>query len=194
MNMFNHFDILAPVYEWVISPPDPTRLKTLLRLPTDGWLLDAGGGTGRVAATLRPFVGGLVVGDQSLRMLRRAYEKRTLHPVRAQVQRLPFVDGFFSRILVVDALHHFSDQSAAVRELARVLAPGGRLVIEEPDIHRPAVKLVALAERMALMGSTFLAPEVVRDMLAAQGLRACIVERDRFSAWIVADKPSGGSQ
>lgn len=192
--MLDHFDILAPVYERVIGPPDPTRLKDLLRLPTDGWLLDAGGGTGRVAATLRPFVGGLVVGDQSLHMLRRAREKQTLHPVRAQVQRLPFADGFFSRILVVDALHHFFDQPAAARELARVLAPGGRLVIEEPDIHRPAVKLVALAERMALMGSTFLAPEVVRDMLAAQGLRAHIAERDRFSAWIVADKPSGEDQ
>ena len=76
-------------------------------------------------------------------------------------------------------------------ELARVLAPGGRLVIEEPDIHRPAVKLVALAERMALMGSTFLAPEIVRDLLAAQELHAQVAERDRFSAWIVADKPSG---
>lgn len=192
--MLDHFDILAPVYERVIGPPDPARLKMLLRLPTDGWLLDAGGGTGRVAATLRPFVGGLIVGDQSRQMLQRAREKQTLHPVQVQVQRLPFADGFFSRILVVDALHHFFDQPAAARELARVLAPGGRLVIEEPDIHRPAVKLVALAERMALMGSTFLAPDVVRDMLAAHGLRAHVAERDRFSAWIVADKPSGGDQ
>lgn len=190
--MLDHFDILAPIYERVIGPPDPLRLKALLHLPTDGWLLDAGGGTGRVAATLRPFVGGLVVGDQSLQMLRRARDKQTLHPVQMQVQHVPFPDGFFSRILVVDALHHFFDQPAAMRELKRVLAPGGRLVIEEPDIHRHAVKLVALAERMALMGSTFLAPEVVRDMLAAQGLQASIAERDRFQAWIVAEKPSGG--
>jgi SAM-dependent methyltransferase len=192
--MLDHFDILAPVYDRLIGPPDPARLTALLRLPTDGWLLDAGGGTGRVAAGLRPFVGGLIISDQSRQMLRRAREKPTLHPVQAQVQRLPFPDGFFDRILVVDALHHFFDQQAAVRELARVLAPGGRLVIEEPDIHRPAVKLVALAERMALMGSTFLAPEIVRDLLAAQGLHAQVAERDRFSAWIVADKPSGGTR
>ncbi len=191
--MFDHFDILAPVYERVIGPPDPARLKRLLRLPTDGWLLDAGGGTGRVAATLRPFVGGLIVGDQSLGMLQRAREKQTVHPVRIQVQQLPFADDSFSRILVVDALHHFFDQFAAARELARVLAPGGRLVIEEPDIRRLTVKLVALAERMALMGSTFLAPEVVCTMLAAHGLQASVAERDRFSAWIVAEKPSGGT-
>jgi len=189
--MLDHFDILAPVYDRLIGPPDPARLTALLRLPTDGWLLDAGGGTGRVAAGLRPFVGGLIISDQSRQMLRRAREKSTLLPVQAQVQRLPFPDGFFERILVVDALHHFFDQKAAMCELARVLAPGGRLVIEEPDIHRPAVKLVALAERMALMGSTFLAPEIVRDLLAAQELHAQVAERDRFSAWIVADKPSG---
>lgn len=190
--MLDHFDILAPVYDRLIGPPDPARLMALLRLPTDGWLLDAGGGTGRVAAGLRPFVRGLIVSDQSRQMLRRAREKM-LHPVQAQVQQLPFPDGFFDRILVVDALHHFFDQQAALHELARVLAPGGRLVIEEPDIHRPAVKLVALAERMALMGSTFLAPETVRDLLAAQELHAQVVDRDRFSAWIVADKPSGGT-
>lgn len=190
--MLDHFDILAPVYDRVIGPPDPSRLRALLRLPADGWLLDAGGGTGRVAAGLRPYVGGLVISDQSRSMLRRARDKQALQPVQAQVQRLPFPDGFFGRILVVDALHHFMDQPAAARELARVLAPGGRLVVEEPDIARPAVKLVALAERMALMGSTFLAPDVVRDLLAAQGLVAHVAERDRFSAWIVADKPDEG--
>jgi len=60
--MLDHFDILAPVYDRLIGPPDPARLTALLRLPTDGWLLDAGGGTGRVAAGLRPFVGGLIIG------------------------------------------------------------------------------------------------------------------------------------
>ncbi|MGQ9549664.1 MAG: class I SAM-dependent methyltransferase [Roseiflexus sp.] len=191
--MLDHFDILAPVYDRLIGPPDPARLQRLLRLPTNGWLLDAGGGTGRVAAGLRPFVGGLVISDRSHQMLRRAREKEMLLPVQAQVQHIPFPDGFFDRVLVVDALHHFSDQQAAVRELARVLAPGGRLVIEEPDIHRPAVKLVALAERMALMGSTFLEPEVVCNMLAAQELNAQVAEHDRFSVWIVADKPHGES-
>lgn len=186
--MLDHFDILAPIYERVIGPPDPSRLRELLRLPHAGWLLDAGGGTGRVAAGLRPHVGGLVVSDQSRHMLRRANGKQALQPVQAQVQRLPFPDGFFSRILVVDALHHFFDQPAAARELARVLAPGGRLVVEEPDIARPAVKLVALAERLALMGSVFLAPEVIVDLLARQGLTATVAERDRFSAWIIADK------
>ncbi|NWG18795.1 MAG: methyltransferase domain-containing protein [Chloroflexi bacterium] len=190
--MPDHFDILAPVYDRLIGPPDPARLRALLRLPVSGWLLDAGGGTGRVAAALRPYVGGLVISDQSRPMLRRARDKQALHPVQAQVHRLPFPAGFFGRILVVDALHHFLDQPAAARELARVLAPGGRLVVEEPDIARPAVKLVALAERMALMGSTFLAPDVVRDLLATQGLVAHVAERDRFSAWIIADKPDEG--
>jgi len=35
----------------------------------------------------------------------------------------------------------------------RVLAPGGRLVIEEPDVERTPVRLIALAEKLALMRS-----------------------------------------
>ncbi|OQY37129.1 MAG: hypothetical protein B6243_01300, partial [Anaerolineaceae bacterium 4572_5.2] len=68
------------------------------------------------------------------------------------VERFPFPDNSFDRALVVDALHHFHNQEQAIAELVRVLKKGGRLVIEEPDIHRFAIKLVALAEKAALMG------------------------------------------
>ena len=61
--MFDHFGLLAPFYERVIPPPDLRRWQELLRLPVAGNLLDAGGGTGRVSAQLRPFVNHLVIGQ-----------------------------------------------------------------------------------------------------------------------------------
>lgn len=186
--MFDHFDFLAPFYDRLIGPPDPARLRELLRLPTPGWLLDAGGGTGRVSSQLRPFVGRLVVSDFSGPMLRQARQKGPLWPTQVRVERLPFPDGSFDRILVVDALHHFHHQPAAIGELVRVLKPGGRLVIEEPDIHRFAVKLVALAEKLLLMGSRFHSPGEIRAMVAAHGLPARIETNGTFAAWVVADK------
>jgi demethylmenaquinone methyltransferase/2-methoxy-6-polyprenyl-1,4-benzoquinol methylase len=186
--MPDHFDFLASIYDRVIPPPDPAQLQSLLRLPADGWLLDAGGGTGRVSATVTSLVDGVVISDLSLRMLRQAQAKRGLVPVRAHAERLPFPDACFQRVLVVDALHHFCDQREAVADLVRVLAPGGRLVIEEPDATRFAVKLVALAEKLALMRSRFHTPEAIRDMVGELGCAAAVERDGGFAAWVVVDK------
>jgi demethylmenaquinone methyltransferase/2-methoxy-6-polyprenyl-1,4-benzoquinol methylase len=184
-----HFDFLAPVYDRAIGPPDPDQLSRLLRLPTDGRLLEAGGGTGRVAAQLRPLVGQLVLSDLSRPMLKQAQIKgECCAPLLGLTEKLPFPDESFERVLVVDALHHFAHQAGAISELLRVLKPGGRLVIEEPDINRFAVKLVALAEKLALMGSHFYTPQEIRAMVAAHGVMAHVETDGNFAAWIVADK------
>lgn len=184
-----HFDLLAPFYDRAIPPPEADRLRAALRLPTAGWLLDAGGGTGRVSSSLRPLVGRLVISDLSAPMLGQAMVKGVACPVQAHVERLPFPDGHFDRVLVVDAMHHFADQRQAVGELLRVLKPGGRLVIEEPDIALLRVKLIAWAEKLALMGSRFYAPDEIAAMVSARGLSAVVQRSDQFSAWVIVDKP-----
>jgi demethylmenaquinone methyltransferase/2-methoxy-6-polyprenyl-1,4-benzoquinol methylase len=184
-----HFDLLAGVYDRVIPPPDPARLAELLRLPMDGWLLDAGGGTGRVASIVRPLVGRLVISDLSVPMLGQAQAKGLACPVQAAVEQLPFADGRFDRILVVDALHHFADARLAVAELIRLLKPGGRLLIEEPDIRTFPVKLMALAEKAALMQSHFYSPQRISYFVAASGLEATVVHDGATTAWVIVDKP-----
>jgi demethylmenaquinone methyltransferase/2-methoxy-6-polyprenyl-1,4-benzoquinol methylase len=91
---------------------------------------------------------------------------------------------------MVDAFHHVGDQRQTVRELARVLAPGGRLVIQEPDIHHWAIKLVALGEKLLLMRSRFYSGEAIQAMFAAADAGACSVqvERQDHTAWVIVDK------
>lgn len=188
--MFDHFGFLAPYYDRVIGPPDVTRWMELLQLPLAGRLLDAGGGTGRVSAQLRPYVDNLIISDLSSKMLDQSRAKGMCCPVAAHVEKLPFTSGSFERVMVVDALHHFCDQREAIADLARVVKPGGRIVIEEPDLKYLGVKFVAVAEKVALMQSHFLYPAEIRDLLAAQGLQTRIEGDGRFTAWVIGDKPA----
>ncbi len=186
--MIDHFGLLAPLYDRVIPPTDPERLRERLRLPAAGRLLDAGGGTGRASAALAPFIDHIVVSDFSFQMLQQARAKRHAAPMQARVQHLPFADAIFDRILVVDALHHFGDQRAAIGDLLRVLKPGGRLVIEEPDIHRPLVKLVALFETLALMHSHFHTAAEIGALISGFGATARIEHDRQFTTWLMVDK------
>ncbi len=52
--------------------------------------------------------------------------------VTARGQSLPFVDGTFEGVLCMNALHHLPSYAAALREIHRVLKPGGRAVFSEP--------------------------------------------------------------
>ena len=186
--MFDHFGQLAPFYERVIPAPDVSRLSELLNLPAAGRLLDAGGGTGRVSDQLRPLVDDLVVTDVSAGMLAQARGKRDLDLSLAHAETLPFADGAFDRVVVVDALHHFRDQSRAIVELLRVLKEDGTLVIEEPDLNRFKVKIIALVEKIALMGSHFYYPAEIKAMIEARGASARIETDDIITAWVVATK------
>lgn len=151
-------------------------------------MLDGGGGTGRVSSQFSEWIDGLVICDLSFPMLKVAQQKGNLYPIQSHIERLPFHDESFDRILIVDAMHHFSNQQQAIGDLLRVLKPGGRLVIEEPDINRFVVKLIALAEKIAFMRSKFYTPTEIRDMTISKGVSARI-EYDRgFSAWIIVDR------
>lgn len=185
--MFNHFRLLAPLYDRFIGPPDPSQLLDVLALPTAGTLLDVGGGTGRVTQLLAPYVQQVVIADETPAMLRETQDKGLCCPVVSHAERLPFAAGSFERVLVVDALHHFTHQREALEELARVLRSGGRLVVEEPDLNRLSVKAVAVAEKLALMRSHFLYPHEIGRELAALGLRTEI-KTEGHTAWVIAEK------
>jgi SAM-dependent methyltransferase len=92
-------------------------------------VLDVGCGTGDIAARLREELPEIevVAVDLSPRMVQIARE-RGLTATVADVQQLPFADGEFDCVLAAWLIYHVPDRARAIAELARVLAPGGRLV------------------------------------------------------------------
>lgn len=191
MRFRDHFDFIAPYYDHFIRPGNYDILAAMLSLPAQGLLLDVGGGTGRVAAALRAQAPRLVVADVSPHMLRQARAKDGLVTLCAQSESIPLPSNTCERIIMVDALHHVYDQAKTAGELWRVLMPGGRLVILEPDIHFLGVKLVALAEKLLRMRSYFLAPEAISRLFTNHTARVHI-ERESYNAYVIVEKLSPG--
>jgi demethylmenaquinone methyltransferase/2-methoxy-6-polyprenyl-1,4-benzoquinol methylase len=187
MPSLDHFGFLAPFYDRVIRLQTAEKMIEMANLPARGVILDAGGGTGRVAAALTDLASAVVVADLSFEMLKQAQNKGDLQTVCSYSEKLPFADDAFERVIMVDALHHVHDQRLTASELWRVVKVGGRIVVEEPDIGRFSVKLVALAEKAALMRSHFISPPAIERLFSFSNAKVT-THYEGFNAWVVIDK------
>src|SRR5689334_11082550 len=100
------------------------------RLPCEAFL-DAGCGDGRHLAALDAELPARIAGvDISERILETARARVPRADLRqANLESLPFDDGAFDLVLSSQVIEHVLDAPAAMRELARVLRPGGTLII-----------------------------------------------------------------
>jgi ubiquinone/menaquinone biosynthesis C-methylase UbiE/DNA-binding transcriptional ArsR family regulator len=128
-------------------------LLALVPAEPAGRLLDIGTGTGRVLELLAPRVQQALGVDASKQMLALA-RARLAGPglghcaVRlADMYRLPLPDAAFDTVVLQMVLHHAEDPTGVVTEAARVLAPGGRLLLIDLAAHRRTDLTGKLAHR-----------------------------------------------
>ena len=187
MPIIDHFGIIAPFYDHAIQLKKLDQFIKAMDLPVSGVLLDVGGGTGRVATALQQYVTHAMVVDESMSMLEQARSKNGLCLTCSRSEYLPYPVDSFERVIMVDALHHVSNQEGSVRELWRVVKPDGLVVILEPDIRKMSVKVVAILEKVLLMRSHFLSPMRIADLFRFPNAEKQIIE-DGFNTWICVRK------
>jgi ubiquinone/menaquinone biosynthesis C-methylase UbiE len=148
---------------WVEAPhPGITRARLIEILdPRPGEkVLEVGPGTGYYSLDVASRLDGgrLVLLDVQQEMLdhvmRRARERElgNLEPTTGDARSLPFDDASFDAAFLVTVLGEIPDQQAALRELARTLRPGGRLVVGELFGDPHMVTFGKLRERAGAQG------------------------------------------
>jgi demethylmenaquinone methyltransferase/2-methoxy-6-polyprenyl-1,4-benzoquinol methylase len=128
------YDVTNTVLSFGLDRRWRRRTRQCLELASGDRVLDLAAGTG--VSTAEFGRGGVraVACDFSLGMLRtgRAAKRRRALPVVAgDATRLPFADASFDALVISFGLRNVSDVPKALREMARVVRPGGRLVVCE---------------------------------------------------------------
>jgi demethylmenaquinone methyltransferase/2-methoxy-6-polyprenyl-1,4-benzoquinol methylase len=185
------FDRIAPVYDvmnraMTMGLDRRWRRLTATAVVAEGdRVLDACCGTGDLAVAAAR-AGGVVTGaDFSEQMLARARRKAPqLDWVQADATGLPFEDGRFDVVTVGFGLRNLADLEEGLEELARVLAPGGRLgcleITRPRGVLRPFFRLwfdglVPLAGRVLPGGAAYsYLPASVRRFPGPEDLAAAM--------------------
>jgi len=191
----DRYDLITVVLSYGLDRRWKDRLIALADLRAEDRVLDLACGTGdilfRAARRARTAVGL----DLTLRMLQLAARKAgraqaTL--VAGDMLALPFPAAHFTVVTIGYGLRNVPDLTLAIDEIARVLAPGGRLV--SLDFNRPAQPLLrgAYLTYLTIVGSALglilhrdpdtyrYIPESIRNYPGAEGV-AQLLERQGFT-------------
>ena len=119
---------------------DRFHLAALAAFAEDAWTIgDLGCGTGRASEAIAPFVAQVIAVDASAAMLQAA--KKRLQPFdnvdlrRGDLEDLPIDDALLDAATMMLVLHHVTEPARALAEVARVLKPGGRLILVDMLPH-----------------------------------------------------------
>lgn len=119
------------------------KMLSSVSYPPHPRVLDLGAGTGDLSREVRRLSpeASITAADFTLGMLFAGKEWRAIHPCNADAMCLPFGDNMFDVVISGFLVRNVEDVDACLAEMARVLKPGGQVLIL--DMTRPRSKMLA---------------------------------------------------
>jgi demethylmenaquinone methyltransferase/2-methoxy-6-polyprenyl-1,4-benzoquinol methylase len=157
------------------------RIEAALGEP-GGRVLDVGGNTAGEATILQQHGYRMVVGDineAALDISRERVGKFGLKQpefVAFDAHHLPFRDGTFQAVTIIEALHHMVDYGQVLAEVHRVLAPGGIFYSMEPNALNPIRRAAEVRDRFRGTIEKSFYPGQLRRLVEAAGFERVEVE------------------
>ena len=116
---------------------------------------------------------------------RSAIDSGRVEIQQASVSRLPFAGDMFDLVTAVETHYYWPDRAGDLREILRVLKPGGRVLLIA-EAYRGRTLNFAYQFAMKLIGGDLLSPEEHRDLLGAAGYTEIEVLLEKRKGWLCA--------
>lgn len=188
---------------FVRGPREVGTIARLADLDPSHELLEVACGTGAVLLNLAPHVRRAVGLDLTPEMLAvaRAKAPANVELMEGLADALPFADGSFDRVVNRLAIHHFGDPALCLREMARVLKPGGLLALADlycSEDPARADRCNAIERFRDPAHVAFQPSSRLRAMVEAAGLQIIAEERweneRTLTEWTAITAPPGGME
>lgn len=177
------FDRIAPHYDRWIGRFMSRRfdlMAELLACSSEEVILDLGGGTGLFSRRIVDRCKAVHLLDESPLMIEQVPAGKILSRL-GNATETGYPGRFFDAVVLSDVYHHIREQDLLLSEIARILKPGGRLLVKEVDLDRALGRVVAGMENLFFAEVYPTGFQAFSDLLEQRGFALLEKARDLWS-------------
>jgi ubiquinone/menaquinone biosynthesis C-methylase UbiE len=147
--------------------------------------LEVGCGTGKISGAIADLVGTLTVSDISEKLAREVGDRISVSWMQQDACALSIPDNSFDVVISSECIEHVPDPVKALREMVRVLKPGGFLVVTTPNkVWYPVLWLSMVTRIRKFAGrEIWLFPHAAANILKAEGVEDVKLDGCHLFPW-----------